>query len=328
MEGSSLPFTNSAIMAPVSKKPRTRYHADRYSFPWASVMGIDDTDPRYNITVQLTAPKDPDEECPIALDKISLDELPFLLTFTYSKTRPAFKKMTLPCGHGFGAMQLTYAFARTNMRCPMCRAGSEKPLNPECIPRHFRELMMKHIHAEKAKDRAEQNAQNMAVARTLVSDQLADIFRRATMSGPMITFFEYDSMPSGGRGLSVRPIMSAPLTYIHSSDIQQNGEFVISIAHRRAITRNLRFTCINNVSLGVSLRNLYDLTITLAHSPVFPMFNFDLESGTQTQFIPGSVGDFQVTTARTNGEWMIDNMAWRVNMGTLLRLIRDADDVM
>jgi hypothetical protein len=76
------------------------------------------------IVVRLEAPA-PGEECPLTLSPIAEDSLEFLQpTTAYLTAFPAYKKMTLPCGHGFGALSILYHFARRNMLCPCCRRGS------------------------------------------------------------------------------------------------------------------------------------------------------------------------------------------------------------
>ena len=74
------------------------------------------------LTVSLCIPE-PDEECPLTLDKITDSKLEFLPDTTFLKDNPLHTKMRLPCGHSFHAMALIYCWCKTNMLCPPPLAG-------------------------------------------------------------------------------------------------------------------------------------------------------------------------------------------------------------
>ncbi len=88
---------------------------------------------------------DADEECPLTLGPINEDNLEFLDGVSFIPELPTFKRLTLPCGHSFGAMSLVYYFARKHMLCPCCRAGFDESIHMESIPVHFRDEIMRNV---------------------------------------------------------------------------------------------------------------------------------------------------------------------------------------
>jgi len=116
------------------------------------------------IRVRLEVPKE-NEECPLTLGPIVEDSLEFLTE--NARWYPAFpdvKKMQLPCGHSFGALNILYHFARRNMLCPCCRSGVNSQLSIPCIPLNLRNILSAKVKAEIDKDEEEQIAADAAVA--------------------------------------------------------------------------------------------------------------------------------------------------------------------
>ncbi len=116
------------------------------------------------IRVRLEVPKQ-DEECPLTLSPIAEDALDFLSEG--ARWYPAFpdvKKLQLPCGHSFGALNILYHFARRNMLCPCCRAGVSSRLTLPCIPLNLRQTLSARVKAEVDRDEEEQIAADAAVA--------------------------------------------------------------------------------------------------------------------------------------------------------------------
>ena len=91
------------------------------------------------------SPARSDDECPLTLGPISEDNLDFLDGTTFILDKPNFKRLTLPCGHSFGAMNMIYQFARQNMLCPCCRAGVNGAIHNESVPSHFREALCQSV---------------------------------------------------------------------------------------------------------------------------------------------------------------------------------------
>lgn len=109
------------------------------------------------------------EECPLTLAPIAEDSLEFLgSTRSYFAAFPDAKRMTLPCGHGFGALNIIYHFARRNMLCPCCRSGLDSRLSSHCVPSSFRKVFLAKIQRELSGDAREQVESDRSLARTLL----------------------------------------------------------------------------------------------------------------------------------------------------------------
>ena len=102
----------------------------------------------HGITVEVSIPS-ADEECPITQELMQSYDLEFLPNTTFISGYPAYRKLTLPCGHSFSAMALTYHFHKNCMQCPLCRVGSKQPLAPLYIPEHFRAPLQDRVVIER-----------------------------------------------------------------------------------------------------------------------------------------------------------------------------------
>ncbi len=117
------------------------------------------------MTVMLSPPEK-DDQCPLTLDAVSADSLDFLPTgVSFLKDSPAIKKMSLPCGHGFGALNIMYHFCKNNMQCPCCRAGPRDRAASTSVPKHIRTALGKQV---KKFDLMEQDEQDHDDWRSLV----------------------------------------------------------------------------------------------------------------------------------------------------------------
>jgi hypothetical protein len=105
--------------------------------------------------VTLSSP-DKDDECPLTLDTVSNDSLEFLPSGScFVEESPSFQKMSLPCGHCFGALNLIYHFFKNNMQCPCCRAGPSCRAALRCVPKHLRTALSKQVKRIENQERAE-----------------------------------------------------------------------------------------------------------------------------------------------------------------------------
>ena len=118
-------------------EPKMMKQTERRSFRLRAVNGD-------SLAVVLS-PADADEECPLSLGPILEDNLDFLDGTTFVADLPDLKRMTLPCGHSFGAMNVMYHFARQNMLCPCCRAGVNDVMHVDSIPKHFRNELARSV---------------------------------------------------------------------------------------------------------------------------------------------------------------------------------------
>jgi hypothetical protein len=112
------------------------------------------------MTVMLSSPGH-DDQCPLTLDAVSKDSLDFLPTgVSFLKDCPAIKKMSLPCGHGFGALNIMYHFCKNNMQCPCCRAGPKDRAASTSVPKHLRTALGKHVKKLETMEQDEQDRED------------------------------------------------------------------------------------------------------------------------------------------------------------------------
>jgi len=122
------------------------------------------------LRVTLSQPDD-GETCPLTLSLIAEDALEFLPGVTFYPMLPDIRRMTLPCGHAFGAMSIVYHFARQGMACPFCRAGPRPRICADSIPHHFRVGMIREVNTQHLREIEEQTAADAAAARELDAEQ-------------------------------------------------------------------------------------------------------------------------------------------------------------
>lgn len=127
--------------------------------------------------IRLEVPQE-GEECPLTLSPIAEDALEFLRPeTTYFAAFPTVKKMVLPCGHGFGALQCLYHFTRRNMLCPCCRQGVDSRLALFCVPTHMRSALSHKVSEELRRDDREVVEENArAAAMVQLGNQPSQIF--------------------------------------------------------------------------------------------------------------------------------------------------------
>jgi hypothetical protein len=105
-------------------------------------------------------------ECPILQEpiaKATLDTFPR----PFLSCHPTYSAMTLPCGHTFHAMALTYHWARSlSVLCPVCRAGPGKgqALAMSRLPCDWKYSMAARVRRERRRDRVEEEQRNRDLA--------------------------------------------------------------------------------------------------------------------------------------------------------------------
>ena len=129
------------------------------------------------LSLVLSAPSE-EEECPLSMDKITQDGLGFLETFSKStgsadwnqsatvfyRQAPTLRKLTMPCGHSFGALHLVYNFALNNMLCPCCRSGVTTRLRLSSLPGHLHKALRDVTRAARECRQREEEEENRLVA--------------------------------------------------------------------------------------------------------------------------------------------------------------------
>lgn len=134
-----------------------------------------------SMRIRLEQPNDT-EECPLTLSPMIEDYLDFLdsdsaVILGFKN----FKKITLKCGHSFGALNILYYFARNEMRCPCCRAGCTSRMAISSLPKHFRAQFQDKIDTVLSKEREETIRENEIAAQALsvqhgIAMDLGDFF--------------------------------------------------------------------------------------------------------------------------------------------------------
>jgi hypothetical protein len=227
-------FTGAAPENPAPPAPKPK-HGRRYRPP-----GPPFNDKLYaqngrQIGVCLEVPG-PDEECPLTLSPMSEDCLDFLQpTTTWFSAFPSVRKMTLPCGHSFGALNLLYHFARRNMLCPCCRAGLNSPLTIQSVPAHFRMIFSSKVSSELSADNEEVSSDNARAAAALQGEDspMTLVFSLEPVdyitSGITMSMEFYGRNSDIPRGAIVVPMLPTWQTMRHIFDYQLGN----GMGHRR-----------------------------------------------------------------------------------------------
>jgi hypothetical protein len=178
-----------------------------------------------------------EEECPLTLSPIAEDELDFLAGVRFVLPLPDYTKLALPCGHGFGAMNILYPFARRDMRCPCCRSGYKERLDTDCVPRHFRERFVARVQQAAREDRDEQVAANEMAARALVSARVgvappspSDVLGATPLS--LSVYLHSSAAPDG-------PVTSLELNLVSNAGPDAETEFDLVRPHPNAMPRGI-----------------------------------------------------------------------------------------
>jgi len=235
--------------------------------------------------VVLCIPED-EEQCPLTLSPISEDHLDFLPGVRFVIPLPEYTKLALPCGHGFGAMNILYHFARRDMRCPCCRYGFKDKLDVDCIPRHFRQRFTSRIQEAEREDRDELAASDEQVARAL-SVAVAPLPSISEVIGALpLTLSVYLHSAAAPDG----PVTSLELNLMSSASPDAESEFDLVRPHPNAMPRGttsfflpiqgqrilneqLRDGSVTSISLVVHTRSFFpEVSVSeLARAGPFPV---------------------------------------------------------
>ena len=112
----------------------------------------------YRVDVVASEP-DEGDECPITCGLISESDTIFDTKLSFFPDKKLVTKGSLPCEHSFSLVYLAYHFIQNNMRCPICRSGSNEKLSVECLPLHVRTVFERQVALTVAiEDRQNQNS--------------------------------------------------------------------------------------------------------------------------------------------------------------------------
>lgn len=127
----------------------------------------------YSITAKLAIPE-ADEVCAMTHEVISGYSLEFASDLSMVTDTPLMKKIILPCKHSFSAMACVYHFCKNQMRCPLCREGSDCAMDPQSLPVHLQAPLMKQVNTKHMEDRAEEEMDNYREAVALLFENIQE----------------------------------------------------------------------------------------------------------------------------------------------------------
>ena len=201
-----------------------------------------------------------DEECPLSLTTMCTDQLDFAPGLTFSRAFPDLRKMTLPCGHSFGAMTLLYHFACNHMRCPMCRHGTDNRLLVASIPTHCRRIFSARIKAVDREARAQQELDDLLIAREALASVAQDLEFYTDN-----TFMDVFSIVDGME-IHVLQFKMLLLCRIMSSSELGIYHFSLSSSQRRSLFSHMNDLGFVNIFVKFHVQNQ-----NISISPTFPI---------------------------------------------------------
>ena len=246
----------------------------------------------------------PDEQCPLTMSAISEDCLDFLPEETYIAAMPEARKITLPCGHDFGAMSITYHFARRDMRCPCCRAGHKQKMSAESIPFHFRAKLIAHVEEAEQQDADEQAREDERAARELATGNIVtagvgviyvDAVQDFLESRPIkMTVFMYDGDVAEAPSMWMlfnMTLVQSPASVLGGDDVT----YRLDANHRRELSRLIGENSAQRMSFVAHSRNIGDnRVVELARTEIFPTREADDFPGLVRIISTGAASGFEI----------------------------------
>lgn len=176
----------------------------------------------------------PDEECPMTLEPIATYELECTAGLNISPTTPTKTKLTLPCGHGFSAIACLYYFVKKEMKCPLCRHGFDSRMNPESLPAHLKDKIMKHVTKQWNEDQVEEESDNFQTSVSIMMMDLQDSFITFHDNHTIVLVVycyneDDDTVPHASFDLEMK-----------SSVVGDNIQFMLSRYALRSLSTNIR----------------------------------------------------------------------------------------
>jgi hypothetical protein len=283
-----------------------------------------------DMRVTLSAPDD-GETCPLTLSPIAEDALDFLQGRTFSALMPGHKRLTLPCGHAFGALSIVYHFARQNMLCPCCRAGFKHRVSFDSIPAHLRTDMARHVNSEHINDMEEQTAADAGIARALlmqggeadggVTDVVFINFDYIFLS---IYYHDADSpVPSLAMQFHLETEADDPI--IDSRGTVQFGDpnaplrFHMPFVERRMLAMHAHGYMPDRVSLVAHTRSVGDHPIELARTEPFSVL--DEAGGVRPEPFSVEAGGSQFEFSQILNPYTARFIQWVIPCSTFVRLV-------
>lgn len=271
------------------------------------------------LVLTLSRPE-PDEVCPITMERIDdyqLDFLPAEPRQALVKSQPQLTRVELPCGHAFSALAVLYHFTTTAMTCPCCRSGSPQPMTQHAIPAHLRRPFARRLEQLRAEERREQAAEDAHTVAELVQLEVTTRIR-AFLRGWLVELIVYafDSPSSFVPGLafSVSLSTSSPEAGAASMAFSSSGYSArqLSSTLRALPRRPMAF------ELAVGMRDALGEVIELYRAERFGLEG--LRGGTALRGL-APVGGVELRAWPLEGEWGFARFEWTIPRDALCALI-------
>lgn len=292
--GESMSLKNDAQVEaapePLRKKQRKHFTRPPFHSTIYSVAGK-------SMRVKVEVPS-PDEQCPLTMSPICEDFLDFIPSDTYVASTPEARKITLPCGHSFGAMSITYHFARRDMRCPCCRAGHKQRLKMESIPFHFRAKLMAHVDKAEQEDVDEQTMEDEQYARELQDrgagrhSELARYANSLIQERPVnLSVYMYNNET----GETPATTMEFRLLPLSEPAVINSATYRLSTIHGRLLGEMISDNTVARLSLVAHTRHFStNAVVELARTEIFSSRENHSEPGLARLILAGTGSFFEI----------------------------------
>lgn len=105
-------------------------------------------------------------QCPTC--DVSIEDLPS----TWTLKKVAYDTLTLPCGHHFNPSAIALHFLLADMRCPVCRQGSDERMHLSELPKALQQVFKRKIVGMVARSEEEDNLTNLLESISVNLEQL------------------------------------------------------------------------------------------------------------------------------------------------------------
>lgn len=216
--------------------------------------------PKFELRVQVQVPSD-DDVCPMVMEKMSEYDLDFAKGMTIDANNPLLRRMQLECGHTFSAMPCLYWFAKTSLSCPLCRHGTDKPMDLKCLPAHLHETLGQKVLQKRHEDYLESELDNYRIALSMMQHDIEHDLESFTVNNNVVMviycFTELDD---------VSPLLNIPFDMnAHASG--HEIRFSLSRSQIREASREFQAVGgLKSVELAIGMRSATNDIIVLDRS--------------------------------------------------------------
>lgn len=247
----------------------------------------------YPMKLRFSVP-DHDEQCPVTMEHMAnstVETHPGVVVFP---DQPELSKVTLPCSHCFAAFPTVYHFARNSMRCPICRAGSEKPLDTSTLSRHIHDTLAEQLQQDEMRRRfqsvmesaqaAEELQFSTAILELEENEPVANVLHLANIRIACFMTREGEILCSTDYTMKIQPASFELLQGLNFSHITQQlsslrVRFGIQTHNIRDLSRKMNRFQPDQISCVVYMRSHQSHIIRpFVRSPIFNITDLGLYS--------------------------------------------------